>query len=502
MKIKRREFFRRAVFGSTAAAALPAMWSAATKDRPNFVFILADDLGWKDLACFGSSFYETPNLDRLAASGMRFTDAYAACPVCSPTRASIMTGRYPVHTGVTDFINNTGANQPDKWSRNTRLLPAANRLRLNLEEVTLAETLKQNGYATFFAGKWHLGPEGHYPENQGFDINKGGCEWGAPSGGNRYFSPYGNPRLEDGPAGEHLPERLGRETANFIDAHKNKPFLAYLSFYSVHTPLMARADLKAKYEAKAKLVQFAGERFIPEREREARQVQDHAIYAGMVEAMDQAVGQVLAAVERSGAANRTVVIFTTDNGGLSTSEGSPTSNVPLRGGKGWAYEGGIRVPAIVRAPGVTAPGSICREPVISIDYYPTILQLAGVSPKAGNSVDGISIVPLLKGQPLKRGPIFWHYPHYGNQGGAPVGMIRDGQWKLIEWYEDGQLQLFNLDADISEHYDMVKLYPGKARELHARLQAWRVESKAVMPTPNPQYKAGVPERPPKQSQED
>jgi arylsulfatase A-like enzyme len=247
------------------------------RKKPNFVFFLIDDLGWRDVGCFGSTFYETPNIDRLAREGMRFTDAYAACPVCSPTRASIMAGKYPARTGVTDYI---GASQPGNWKRNTKLVPAPYADRLALDEVTLAEAFKEAGYATFFAGKWHLGPEGFWPENQGFDVNKGGIDRGGPYGGKKYFSPYGNPRLEDGPDGEHLPLRLGRETADFIEAHKDGPFLAYLSFYSVHTPLMTTKELGAKYEAKQKNAPATA--WGQEGERKVRLVQNHAVYAGMV----------------------------------------------------------------------------------------------------------------------------------------------------------------------------------------------------------------------------
>jgi len=337
--VDRRGFL--GILGAGAASVvLPGCASGGSKVRStggktrNFVFFLVDDMGWKDAVCFGSSFYETPNIDKLCASGMQFTQAYAACPVCSPTRASIMTGKYPQRVGVTDYINSAGGNQPEKWRRNTKLLPAAYQDRLAHKEVTIAEALKEAGYATFFAGKWHLGPEGFWPEDQGFDVNKGGIERGGPYGGKRYFSPYGNPRLEDGPDGEHLPDRLATETASFIEAHKDKPFLAYLAFYSVHTPLMARADLKQKYERKREGV-AAGEIWGQEGRRKVRLVQEHAVYAGMIEAMDQAVGKVLAALDRLKLSDDTVVMFMSDNGGLSTSEGHPTSNLPLRAGKGW-----------------------------------------------------------------------------------------------------------------------------------------------------------------------
>ncbi|MBI5386450.1 MAG: sulfatase [Verrucomicrobia bacterium] len=465
-------------------AAAFTSWAAAAS-RPNILFFLADDFGYMDIGANNpKTFYETPNLDGLARKGMRFTSGYAACPVCSPTRASILTGQYPQRVGITDYI---GAAQPEKWPRPTRLLPAPYRDRLALEETTLAEAFKAQGYATFFAGKWHLGPTNYWPENQGFDINMGGIDRGGPYGGNKYFSPYGNPRLPDGPPGEHLPDRLATETAKFIEANRDRPFLAYLSFYSVHTPLMAREDLRKKYEAKAKTLPTNAPAWGQERERKVRLVQDHAVYAGMVEAMDQAVGKVLAALDRAGLAERTVVVFMSDNGGLSTSEGHPTSNLPLRAGKGWLYEGGIREPWIVRAPGVTKPGSVCDTPVTSTDFFPTLLELAGLPLQPERHRDGVSLVPLLRGGRLARGPLFWHYPHYGNQGGAPSGAVRDGDWKLIEWYEDGSLELFNLRDDLSETRNLAAAQPDKVKELHAKLAAWRQDVKAVMPTPNPEF---------------
>ena len=446
--------------------------------KPNFVFFLVDDLGWTDLAVTGSSFYDTPNCDRLAAGSLLFTSGYAACPVCSPTRASIMTGRYPPRTGVTDYINSAGRNQPGQWRRKTKMLPAPYRDRLAHEEVTVAEALKKAGYATFFAGKWHLGSQGFWPEDQGFDVNKGGIERGGPYGGKRYFSPYGNPRLKDGPPGEHLPDRLATETAKFIEANREGPFFAYLSFYSVHTPLMARGDLKKKYQAKKQRLGLEA-KWAPEGTRKVRLVQEHAVYAGMVEAMDQAVGKVLARLDKLGLADNTVVFFMSDNGGLSTSEGHPTSNLPLRAGKGWLYEGGIREPMFIRWPGVTRPGSRTDTPVTSTDFFPTILEIAGLRARP---VDGMSLVPLLRGGSLDRGPIYWHYPHYGNQGGAPGGAIRDGDWKLIEWYEDGRLELFNLEKDIGEKHDLAERHPDRVRDLHARLRAWLKEVGAVMPS--------------------
>ncbi|MGE3308574.1 MAG: sulfatase [Limisphaerales bacterium] len=463
----------------------PNSLAAADRAPKNVVFFLVDDLGYMDIgANHPGTFYETPNIDGLAKQGMRFTSGYAACPVCSPTRASILTGRYPQRTGVTDYI---GAAQPAAWKRPTRLLPAPYADRLALEEVTLAESFRGRGYATFFAGKWHLGPDTHWPEHQGFDVNKGGIDRGGPYGGDKYFSPYGNPRLPDGPPGEHLPDRLASETVSFIEEHRDRPFLAYLSFYSVHTPLMSRADLRAKYEAKAGRLKPAGEEWGVEGERKVRRIQNHAVYAGMVQAMDEAVGKVLKTLDRTGLSDRTVVVFMSDNGGLSTSEGHPTSNLPLRAGKGWLYEGGIREPWIIRAPGVTRPGSVCDTPVISMDFFPTLLELAGLPAEPASHRDGMSLVPLLKGGALDRGPLFWHYPHYGNQGGAPGGAVRDGDWKLIERYEDGRLELFNLRRDIGETTDLSAKEPDKVRTLLAALKSWRADVGARMPTPNPNF---------------
>lgn len=485
MTVNRRDFLKALALSVLAPQARGRTSSSIKKHRFNFVFFLVDDLGWTDLGCFDSTFYETPNADKLCAWGMKFTNAYAACPVCSPTRASILTGKYPQRVGITDYINPGGGNQPENWRRKTPLLPAAYQDRLAHKEVTIPEALKESGYATFFAGKWHLGPEGFWPEDQGFDINKGGCERGGPYGGRKYFSPYGNPRLKDGPEGEHLPDRLASETVKFIEAHRDEPFLAYLSFYSVHTPLMARPDLEKKYQEKAKTVKFKGPAWGKERSRKVRLVQNHAVYAGMVEAMDKAVGKVLSALDQLNLTKDTVIFFMSDNGGLSTSEGHPTSNLPLRAGKGWLYEGGIREPMIIRAPGITKPGSVCSAPVSSIDFYPTMLELAGMPPKPDHQIDGISLMPLLKGRSNEHRSLFWHYPHYGNQGGAPGGAIRDGDWKLIEWYENGELELFNLKEDIGEHNNLAKQYPERVRLLHSELKAWCQTVNAKMPAANP-----------------
>jgi arylsulfatase A-like enzyme len=454
---------------------------------PNVVFILVDDLGFMDVTPNNpSSFYETPNIASLARGGMTFTNGYAACPVCSPTRASIFTGKYPARIGITDYISPNRGNQPEKWGRKTPLLPAPYEDRLKHEETNLAEAFKQSGYATFFAGKWHLGPEGFWPEDQGFDVNQGGITRGGPYGGKRYFSPYGNDRLSDGPEGEHLPQRLANETLKFMREKRDKPFFAFLSFYSVHTPLMARKDLKAKYQEKRK--SSPPEAWGIEGERRVRLVQNHAVYAGMVEAMDQAVGAVLDGLQDLGLQDNTIVVFFSDNGGLSTSEGSPTSNLPLRAGKGWLYEGGIREPMIVRAPGVTSPGSKCTTPITSTDFYPTLLELAGLKSKPQQHLDGVSLLPLLKGQrSLEPRELFWHYPHYGNQGGQPGAAIRSGPWKLIEWYSSNKTELFRLDVDPGEQYDLAAQEPKRLEAMREKLHKWQAEVGARFPSANPTW---------------
>lgn len=478
----------RRILASLTLVVAAAMNGAAARP-PNIVFFLADDLGQRDLGAYGSTFHETPNLDRLAREGARFTDAYAACPVCSPTRASILSGQWPQRTGITDFIG--APTTPEAWSRNTRLRPAPYTDRLALDTPTLAKALKSAGYATFFAGKWHLGPEGWWPENQGFDHNLGGIDRGGPYGGKRYFSPYGNPRLKDGPDGEHLPDRLATETANFIAAHRDRPFLAYYSFYDVHTPLMARPDLQQKYEDKRARLGLK-EKWGREGERDVRLVQEHAVYAAMVEAMDLAVGKVLAKLDELGLRENTIVIFTSDNGGLSTSEGWPTSNLPLRGGKGWMYEGGIREPLLVRWPGVARPGTVVAAPVSSPDFFPTLLEAAGAGPAPGQRLDGISLVPLLRGQSAPERALFWHYPHYGNQGGAPAAAIRRGPWKLIQWFEDDRVELFHVERDLAETTDLAGREPARVVALRTELAAWQRDVGAKFPQPNLGYDPAQP----------
>ncbi len=456
--------------------------------RPNLVFILADDFGWRDLGCYGSTFYETPNLDRLAAKGMRFTDAYAACSVCSPTRASILTGKYPARLHLTDWLPGR-PDRPDQKLNRPVILP-----HLPLEEVTIAEALKDAGYRTAFIGKWHLGGPGFYPDQQGFERNLGGCELGHPPS---YFSPYRIPTLPDGPKGEYLTDRLTGEALKFIEANRDRPFFLYLAHYAVHNPQQAKADLIGKYRAKvAKLPPASEPEFRPEGRHQTRQIQNQPVYAAMVQSLDESVGRVLDKLAELGLEENTIVVFTSDNGGLSTAEGSPTANAPLRAGKGWSYEGGVREPLLVRWPGVTPPGSVCRAPVMSTDYYPTLLEMARLPLRPRQHRDGVSLVPLLQGGTLPERPLFWHYPHYSNQGGGPSGAIRLGDFKLIEWFEDMRVELFNLQDDLGEQHDLAARMPEKVAALRQQLHDWRRRVDAQMPTPNPDYRPGSAETKP------
>ncbi|QDT00952.1 sulfatase [Adhaeretor mobilis] len=447
-----------------------ARFAQAESERlPNFLVIVVDDLGYMDIGANNPNcFYDTPNIDGLASSGMRFTDGYATNPVCSPTRFSLMTGRYPTRRQCTNFFSG---------KRSCKYHPAELNDRMPLDEITIAQALHDKGYATFFAGKWHLGPSKEYfPQNRGFDVNMGGHHKGGPYTGKKYFAPFENPELNpESPTGEHLPDRLASETATFIREHKQQPFLAYLSFYSVHTPLMGRADLVEKYNQRASDVEgnvFEAEEqvFLTKDVRKVRVIQNHAVYAAMVEATDQAIGKVLEQLEASGLTENTVVVFTSDHGGLCTSEGSPTSNMPLRCGKGWIYEGGIRVPWIVRYPGVTLGGSVSHEPLNSNDLFPTIAAAAEV--KVEHEIDGVNLIPALSGNELSERPLFWHYPHYSNQGGFPGGAIREGKFKLVERYEDGRVHLYNLEEDIGEQTDITSTNLDVAKHMRDRLHEW------------------------------
>jgi arylsulfatase A len=447
-----------------ASGYCPASQAAEAK-RPNIVFILIDDLGWADVGCFGSKFYRTPNIDRLAKQGMRFTDAYAACAVCSPTRASIMTGKYPARLHLTDYIPGEGdaptqAMLVPKWRK---FLP--------LEEVTIAEALKPAGYTCASIGKWHLGGPEYYPEHQGFDLNVAGCDLGHPPS---YFWPYkannrSVPELSaGGRAGEYLTDRLTDAAERFIEQHRAGPFFLYFAHYAVHTPLEAKPAVTAKYKAKP-----------------PRGEQTNAVYAAMIESVDDSVGRILRQLDALGIASNTVVVFMSDNGGLWPKS---TSNAPLRAGKGYAYEGGIREPLIVKWPGATRPGTTCSVPVSSIDFFPTLLEMAGAKPPG--PVDGRSLVPLLRQSgTIEREALFWHYPHYwGRNRVQPYGAVRVGDWKLIELYEDMHVELYNLKDDLSEAHNLAKEKPEKANELRTLLRNWRQCVDAQMPTPNPEFK--------------
>lgn len=457
---------------------------------PNIIFILIDDMGWKDLSCYNSSFYETPNIDRLAGEGMRFTDAYAASPVCSPTRASILCGKYPVSIGITDWIDFGKSIHPCKG----KLIDAPYVDHLPINEISIASTLKSAGYQTWHVGKWHLGKKQYYPEHYGFDINIGGCDWGMPVNG--YFSPYGIETLKDGPDGEYLTDRLTNEAIALLTQNKGKPFFLNLWYYAVHTPIQAKKEDIKRFEIKAKQMGLdlipaleEGEHMPCEHNKHKRVVrrrlQSDPDYAAMIYNLDWNIGRLMAALTESGQMDNSVIFFTSDNGGLATAGGSPTCNSPLSEGKGWMYEGGVREPLIVKWPDVIRPGSICNVPVISPDFYPTILDIAGISTIRKQDIDGISIVQLLKGEnTLDRGALYWHYPHYANQGGTPGCSIRINDFKLIEFFEDQRLELYDLAKDIGEEHDLADVMPELAQKMHMDLINWRKRKCAKLPLPN------------------
>jgi arylsulfatase A-like enzyme len=468
----RRDFLtslaRTAIATGGAGLALAAGAPRKRKKPLNVVVILIDDLGWTDLGCYGSQFYETPNVDRLAAMGVRFTDGYAACTVCSPTRVSLMAGKYPARVNLTDWIS--GHKRP--WAK---LQVPDWTMRMKHEEVSLAEAVGPLGYADCFIGKWHLGPKDYWPKSQGFDINIGGYSRGAPPS---YFAPYRIPTMEDGPKGEYLTDRHAQDAEAFIEDHADKPFFLYLSMYAVHTPLQAKKPLIEKYKAKAaKMPDYP---------------QNHPVYAAMVHSMDQCVGRVMKKLDALDLLDDTAVLFIGDNGGLIGNPRRPvTVNLGIRAGKGSSYEGGVRVPFIVYWPGVTTPGTVCREPVISCDFYPTILDMVGATgdPEHNKTVDGVSLAPLLDGSAkrLDRDALYWHYPHYHPGGATPYGAIRQRDWKLIEFFEDMHVELYNLREDQAEQNNLSETMPEKANELRNKLHQWRESVDAQMPKPNPNY---------------
>jgi len=466
--------------------------------KPNIVFILIDDMGWRDLSCYGSSFYETPHIDRLAAEGVRFTDAYAAAPTCSPTRASIMTGKYPTRVGVSSHIDHTGSNHPLKG----RLVEPSYFRELPLTETSLARALRQNGYSTWHVGKWHLGGRRCYPEHHGFDVNIGGCELGMPRPGG-YFSPWGIPTLDekDVPEGTYLTDHLTDRAIELIRESRSsdKPFFLNMWYYSVHIPIEAKEEKIAKYREKAKRLGLDrkdpfvhGGSFPAENNKKKRlkrrTFQSDPEYAAMIESLDENIGRLMDCLREQQLEEDTLVVFTSDNGGLATSEGSPTCNSPLAEGKGWKYEGGVREPLIVKWPGHAPAGRATGEPVTSPDFYPTLLDAAGLPPLPEQHRDGESFLALLEGGSWKREqPLFWHFPHYGNQGDSPGCAVRDGNWKLIEFFEDGHVELYNLAEDEGEDHDLAGRYPEKTAELQNRIHEWEQEVIARRPAPNPDY---------------
>jgi arylsulfatase A-like enzyme len=447
--------------------------------RPNVVVILVDDLGARDVGFMGSTFYETPHTDALAADGMHFTQAYAAHPVCSPTRAALLTGRDPARLGITQWLPGFRAVEP-------LLRDPPIPTELALEETTLAEVFRSAGYVTFFAGKWHLGEDpAYWPENQGFDFNIGGFSRGAPPGG--YFAPYENPRLPDGPDGEFLTERLGRETTTFIRDHADQPFFVYLSFYTVHTPIQPTPAHGDRFRAKAAALPAS----LPTQDErygaQTLQGQDNPDYASMVAAFDDVVGAVRETLETSGLADNTIIVLASDNGGAATGfaerKPGPTSNAPLRAGKGWLYEGGIRTPLIIRAPGLTEPGSVSDALITSTDLFPTVVSLAGLLPPSDQVIDGQDYAAYLAGEePPDRGAIVWHFPHYNARGWRPGTAIRLGDWKLITFYETGEQELFNLVDDPFETTNLSDQYPDVTARLNSAQDAWRKDTGALMPT--------------------
>ena len=451
-------------------AALSICLAFAAVPPPNVVVVLVDDLGWMDLGCQGSDFYRTPNIDRLAATGMRFPDGYASCAVCSPTRAALMTGRSPARLGITDWIraefqlsarqwpnirNRFGYHRPTAPER--ELLTPVNEQQLPHSEITIAEMLKPLGYTSAYIGKWHLGGRGHLPVDQGFDENYGGWDYGQPPS---YFDPYvetprlpmGIPTLRPRNAGEYLTDREADEAVEFIKRNKDRPFLLYLAHYAVHTPIQAKKDLVAEYQ----------------RSRDG-DGQDDPVYAAMVHSVDDAMGRLLATLDQTGLADRTMIFFTGDNGGLDRN-GRPTENAPLRSGKGYAYEGGLRTPWIIRWPGVTKPGSVSNHPVASIDLLPTVAAAAGTRPPVDRVIDGIDLGPVLRGGSLPERTLIWHFPHYRRgPGHDPYSAIRQGDWKLIRFYDPPKTELYNLAADLGEERDLSASEESRAKALQSAL---------------------------------
>lgn len=457
--------------------------------KPNVLFIIADDLGMYDLGFTGSAYYETPNIDRIAEQGMFFTHGLTNSQVCSPARASIMLGQTPARHGITDWI---GARTGTSWrthNRENQLLPAEYVPDLPRNSVNWAQAMQAAGYKTFYSGKWHLGDEGSWPEDHGFDVNVGGWRSGSPIGG--YFDPYENPNLPNRKPGEFLGWRLADETVEFFRKNNPKetgqPIFAFLAFYAPHGPIQSTPEKWKRYRDKAEEMGIAKTGFEMGKYLPIRMVQDNPVYAGLVELMDDAVGHLLDSLEEMGLDENTIIIFTSDHGGVSSGDAFATSNLPLREGKGSTLEGGLRVPLFIKAPNVTRPGSISETPVTLADIYPTVLDLIGAPLRPDDHKDAVSFSPLLQGGEIEDRFIYFHYPHYGNQGGRPSSAIRHGDWKLIYLYESDSVELFNVRTDIHEIRNLAEQYPERSAKMKKELFDYLEKVGARYPERDPQY---------------
>ena len=447
-------------------------------EKPNLLFILVDDLGWTDVSYNKSDYYETIHIDNLSETSMLFDNAYAASSVCSPTRASIMTGKHPARVNITDWI-------PGLDPKNRPLLGPVDRNELPLEETTIAEVLRDNNYSTFYSGKWHLGSEGHYPEDQGFDVNIGGFEKGSPMGG--YYSPYKNPRLSDGPEGEYLTDRLTLETIELIrNRDTKKPFAAFLSFYNVHTPIQENKEFIDYYIEKLKSYENTSPETVKEGDAITLLNQRNAKYASMVHATDYNVGRIINFLKDNNLYENTLIVFTSDNGGLSTLRRvAPTSVFPLRAGKGWLYEGGIRIPQLIKLP-KQINKEIISEPVVSYDLFPTIANVLNLNHSVSD-IDGVDLTNLFVKKDIERDFIFWHFPHYHGSLWKPGSALRNNDWKLVELHEENKVELYNLKDDLSETVDVSNRFPEITSKLVNKLNEIKIDLGANKATINENY---------------
>ena len=447
-------------------------------EKPNLLFILVDDLGWTDVSYNKSDYYETIHIDNLSETSMLFDNAYAASSVCSPTRASIMTGKHPARVNITDWI-------PGLDPKNRPLIGPVDRNELPLEETTIAEVLRDNNYSTFYSGKWHLGSEGHYPEDQGFDVNIGGFEKGSPMGG--YYSPYKNPRLSDGPEGEYLTDRLTLETIELIrNRDTKKPFAAFLSFYNVHTPIQENKEFIDYYIEKLKSYENTSPETVKEGDAITLLNQRNAKYASMVHATDYNVGRIINFLKDNNLYENTLIVFTSDNGGLSTLRRvAPTSVFPLRAGKGWLYEGGIRIPQLIKLP-KQINKEIISEPVVSYDLFPTIVNVLNLNHSVSD-IDGVDLTNLFVKKDIERDFIFWHFPHYHGSLWKPGSALRNNDWKLVELHEENKVELYNLKDDLSETVDVSNRFPEITSRLVNKLNEIKIDLGANKATINENY---------------